>query len=346
MYSLEQSYINSLTFTPQQLALINAIAIYNGKEELYFQQTPQALETLREVALIESSESSNRIEGITAPLHRIKAIVLKDAKPQNRSEEEIAGYRNALSLIHESHQDIPFSINVILQLHQMLYRYHPGKGGHWKITDNNIIEKNLDGTVKRVRFTPSSALVTPQMMEDLVTSYKKANELQYTPLVIIPLTILDFLCIHPFSDGNGRSSRLITLLLLYHFGYKVGHYISLERIFEESKETYYEALEASSIGWHEQKHDIRPWLNYFWGALLSAYRELEDRVGLVKGKGFKSEQVNIVIEKKIGEFGILDIEKDCPGIGRDTIRKVLRKLRDEGKIKSSGTGRSAKWIKT
>lgn len=241
---------------------------------------------------------------------------------------------------------MPFSINVILQLHSMLYRFHAAKGGHWKLTDNEIIEKLPDGT-KRIRFKPTSAVATPQAMEDLTSGFQNAKENNdIEPLVIIPLAILDFLCIHPFRDGNGRAARLITLLLFYHFNYQVGKYISLERIIEESKETYYEALGASSAGWHEGKHDVHPWLNYFWGMLLAAYQEFEERVGTIKkGKGFKTEQVILAVDKKIGAFTIADIEQACPGVSREMIRKILRELRDQGKIKALGTGRGAKWVK-
>lgn len=184
-------------------------------------------------------------------------------------------------------------------------------------------------------------------MDDLVNNYKLAVEVhEIEPLVLIPLTILDFLCIHPFADGNGRSARLLTLLLLYHFDYQVGRYISLERIFEESKETYYESLESSSTHWHKAKHDVFPWLNYFWGAMLKAYNEFEERVGLIKfGKGAKTEQVRQAIDRKAAPFSISDIESECPGISRDWIRIILRQLRDEKAIQSIGKGRGAKWIK-
>lgn len=347
MHSLHEKYLKKLRFTNEQLMMLKTLGEYQGKQALYFQQTPEVLETLRQVSLVESSESSNRIEGVVAPHHRIEAIVLKNTKPINRSEQEIAGYRDVLSLIHESAKNMPFSKNLILQLHSMLYRYHPGRGGMWKAADNQIIEKGAGGSTTRVRFKPTSAMMTPHAMEDLVTLFHQAvNQHQYEPLLIVPLTIFDFLCIHPFSDGNGRTSRVLTLLLLYQFGHEVGRYISLERIFEESKETYYEALEASSHYWHEQKHDANPWLNYFWGALLRAYKELEERVGNIKtGKGYKTEQIKSAIQNRISEFTISDIEKACPGVGRDRIRQVLRLLRDQGLIKTLGVGRSATWIK-
>lgn len=346
MHSFKHDFIGSLRFTSEQLSTLKAIGEYRGKQELYFTQTPEVLESLKKASLIESSESSNRIEGVIAPHHRIEELVLHNTTPKNRSEQEIAGYRDALALIHESSSHMPFTANIVLQLHSILYKYQAGRGGHWKIADNEITEELPDG-IKKVRFKPTPAVLTPASMEELTKEYQQAKDLQdLEPLIIVPLAIFDFLCIHPFRDGNGRTARLLTLLLLYHFDYQVGRFISLERIIEESKETYYEALVKSSVDWHEGKHDIFPWLNYFWGMLLAAYREFEARVGTVKkGKGFKTEQIILAVEKKIGEFSINDIEKLCPGTSRDMIRAILRQLRDQGKIHSVGAGRGAKWIK-
>jgi len=215
------------------------------------------------------------------------------------------------------------------------------------MVDNEIVEKNPDGSIKKIRFRPVSALQTPQAMDTFAKTYKEViNQHHKEPLVVIPLAILDFLCIHPFTDGNGRVARLLTLLLLYHFGYQVGRYISLERIFEESKETYYETLEKSSRGWHKGKHDVFPWMNYFWGVLIRAYREFEERVGTIRtGKSSKTEQIRMAVNRRIGPFAISDIESDCPNISRDMIRVVLRQLRDEKEIIPQGKGRGAKWIR-
>jgi Fic family protein len=274
-------------------------------------------------------------------------LVLQRTRPRDRSEQEVAGYRDVLALIHESAKYMPFSVNVILQCHTMLYRYLPRDGGRWKMTDNQIVETNPNGSIRRIRFTPVSAFATPQAMTSLVERYQYAIDPQgIEPLVVVPLTIFDFLCIHPFSDGNGRISRLLTLLLLYHFDYEVGRYISLERIFEESKETYYEALEASSANWHAGEHNPFPWLNYFWGVLIRAYREFEERVGTIRtGRGSKTAQIRGAVDRRIGPFAISDIEADCPGVSRDMVRRVLRQLRDEGAIVLQGKGRRAKWIR-
>ena len=252
-----------------------------------------------------------------------------------------------LQLIHESHEHMAFSTNVVLQLHSMLFRYLPSEGGVWKATDNEIVERDGQGRITRVRLTPVAAVGTPGAMHALTSAYDAAQrEGRVDPLILVPLVILDFLCIHPFRDGNGRMARLLTLLLLYRFRYRVGRYISLERVIEESKETYYEALERSSEGWHEGRHDTRPWLDYFWGVLVRAYREFEERVGtLAMGRGSKTQQVREAVGRRVGPFAISDLETDCPGVSRDMVRVVLRQLRDEGAITLQGKGRGARWVR-
>jgi Fic family protein len=345
MQSLDPKYMQKLTFDGQLISFLKAIGEYKGKQALFFTQAPELLNTLKQVAIVESIESSNRLEGITAPHKRIEGIVLKSTQPRNRSEEEIAGYRDALNLIHESAKDMPFSENIVLQIHSMIYRYMPEDGGFWKNLDNQIVEKNPDGTIKRIRFKPTPARETPEAMKKLVEYYDiSLKHDRREPLVVIPLAIFDFLCIHPFTDGNGRVARLLTLLLLYHFGYEVGRFISLERIFEESQETYYETLEKSSRGWQEGRHDVMPWLRYLWGVVLRAYKEFEERVGNIRmSKGSKTEQIKNAIQRKIGPFSISDIERECAGISRDMIRRVLRELRDKGVIVNTSKGRNAKW---
>jgi Fic family protein len=235
-----------------------------------------------------------------------------------------------------------FTEGVVLQLHQMLYRYQPGWGGRWKATDNQIVERDSTRQVVRVRFTPTGAVATPQAMADLFAHYHHAAGGRLAePLVLLPLAVLDFLCIHPFTDGNGRVARLLSLLLLYHAAYQVGRYISLERIIEESRSTYYEALERSSRGWHDHAHDAHPWLEYFWGVLIRAYDEFEERVATLKGS--KTNQIRAAVARRVGAFGIADIERDAPGVSRDMVRHVLRQMREEGRVKVEGVGRGAKW---
>ena len=323
--------------------LMNSISEYKGKQELYKRQSPQILKALVEMALIESAESSNRIEGVTVERKRLKPLILGHLKPQDRSEEEIAGYRKALDLIHRKHSSLDISPQTIRELHRLS---HTGAGdaGEWKKKDNEIIQKNPDGTVE-VIFKPISAVSTPSAINQLCLAYRHSIEqLKYPSLYATACLILDFLCVHPFRDGNGRVSRLLTLLALYHHGYEVGKYISLERIIEQSKETYYEALQKSSKRWHEAKHDVKPWLYYFLGTINSAYREFEQRAGIVKPfRGAKKEIVIQTIDNQIGEFSISDIERLCPGISRDMIRVVFRQLQKEKKIACLGKGRSAKW---
>jgi Fic family protein len=344
--SLTPRYLDSLRLSAADGSTLKALGECRGRQELFIRQTPELLAALRDAAIIESTESSNRIEGVVAPPERVKAIVLKATTPRNRSEQEIAGYRDALNLIHESAKEMAFSVNVILQLHTMLYRYHPGPGGRWKATQNEIVERDSQGRVHRVRFMPSSPVATPGMMAEMVAEYGRAVGDGREALILVPLAILDFLCIHPFSDGNGRMARLLTLQLLYHSDYSVGRYISLERIVEESKETYYEALEASSQRWQDEQHDAMPWMRYFWGVVLRAYSEFEERVGTLReGRGAKTDLVEEAVRRRVGAFAISDIEKECPGVSRDWIRIVLRRLRDDGRITRRGKGRGAKWVR-
>jgi len=344
--SLSPEMFDRLVLRPEDGSTLQKLGEFKGRQDLFRRQAPELLEALRESAVIESSESSNRIEGVVAPHPRIEALVLKSSAPRNRSEQEIAGYRDALNLVHESAMEMAFSVNVILQLHSMLYRYHPSDGGRWKATSNEIVERGADGRVHRVRFTPPEPIRTPALMTELADSHGRAVAERREPALLVPLTILDFLCIHPFQDGNGRVARLLTLQLLYRFDYVVGRYISLERIIEQSKETYYETLEASSKGWHEGAHDPLPWVRYFWGVLLAAYGEFEDRVGTVRtGKGAKTDLVEEAIARRVAPFSISDLEVDCPGVSRDWIRIILRRLRDEGRIRPMGRGRGARWVR-
>lgn len=346
MNSLTLDYLENLTFSTEQISILRTLGEYLGKQALFFKQSPETLRSLQLVSKIESSESSNRLEGIELSHKKIEELVLKETLPQSRSEQEIAGYRDALNLIHESGKHMLFTPNVILQLHSVLYRYMANPGGRWKATDNEIIETHPDGR-KRVRFIPVKAYLTSDAMDQLTKNYTmRVQQEKYDALILIPLAMLDFLCIHPFSDGNGRMSRLLTLMLLYQFDYQVGRYISLERIFEDSKESYYETLEISSQHWHSGKHPVKPWLNYFWGVLLRAYRELEERVGtLTTSRGSKTELVQSAINRRVAPFSINDIESDCPGISKDMIRQVLRKMRDDGLLGVSSSGRGALWQK-
>ena len=347
MPSLNKPYITKIVFDNNHLSVLRQLGEYRGKQELYYRKSPSALASLRQHAMIESVESSNRLEQITAPRQRIVGLVREKTVPKDRSEQEIAGYVEALRLIQATHAQLPVDAKVILQLHELLYRYHPEEGGIFKKTDNLIVEKDSDDNVAKVRFKPVPAAHTPAAVQELCHRYQELL-LTAETLLVIPLTILDFLCIHPFQDGNGRMARLLTLLMLHKSGYEVGRYVSLERIFEQQKDGYYQSLERSSQGWHDSKHNPFPWLNYFWGVMLAAYKEFVTKLETVKhtATATKATQVRLAVLAKSAPFTISDIATDCPEVSSDTIRNVIRQLRDEGTIAVTGTGRSAKWFKT
>lgn len=348
MTSLNSEYLKKQPITHNLLQTIRRIAQYKGKQDLYKEQSPQMLETLRQAAIIQSTESSNRLEGITAPLDRIRELVANKTTPQNRSEQEIAGYRDVINTIHANHADIPFTTGVVLQFHRDLYQFLPAEGGKWKPTDNEITEIQPDGT-KAVRFHPVPAHQTPDAMETLHRQFDEHWQSgNIEPLLLIPSYVLDFLCIHPFLDGNGRMARLLTLLLLYKAGYEVGRYISLEQMVEHTKEGYYDSLYSASQGWHEMQHAILPWWEYFLGVMLfGSYQEFERRVGLVTtSRGAKREMILDTVSRLPHQFQIGDIERACPGVSRPTINRALKELRDKGKIACIKAGRDAKWEKT
>ena len=325
--------------------LMNSVSEYKGKQDLYTKQSPQILKTLLEIALIESAESSNRIEGVTIDKDRLKPLVIGHSKPRDRSEEEVAGYRKALDWIHKKHGALRITPETIQELHR-LCRGESWDAGQWKEKDNDIVRKYPDGRIE-VIFKPVSAAQTPEMMMQLCLAYEHSvTQLKYPEIYAIACLILDFLCIHPFRDGNGRVSRLLTLLALYHHGFQVGKYISLERIIEQSKETYYESLNKSSQSWFKAKHNAFPWFNYFLGTVLEAYKEFEERAGTVKPlRGAKTETIEVAVNKQSGEFSISDIQRVCPSVSRVMIKKVFLQMQKNKKIKCLGKGRSARWAR-
>lgn len=318
----------------------------HGKQELFTRQAPQRLNVLREHALIESAVSSNRIEGVTVDDARVRTIVLGKPHLRDRNEEEVRGYRNALKLIHEHGMKLPMSEDTILKLHK-LTRGEIWDAGRYKEKDGDIIERYPDGR-ERVRFKTVTAAKTPAFMTELVDFWERGLEERWIhPLILLAAFNLDFLCIHPFRDGNGRVSRLLLLLQLYHLSYEVGRYISIERIIEQSKDRYYETLEQSSYGWHEGKHDPWPYINYVLYTLKTAYREFEERVGQLRSpKGAKTEMIMAAIEKTLGPFRIADIQRDCPGVSLDMIRQVLKTMKASGQVECLGRGQNAQWQKT
>ncbi len=347
MNSFEREFLENQPIPHSLLRTIRLLGEYRGKEGLFIQQTPQVLESLRQVAIILSTESSNRIEGIEAPPARIKKLVEHKTTPKNRSEQEIAGYRDALATIHANHANMPFTTGIVLQLHRDLYQFVSQQGGRWKMADNEISETRSDGT-KVTRFRPIPAHQSPEAMERLHALFKEQwDRGEIDPLLLIPAYVLDFLCIHPFTDGNGRMARLLTLLLLYQSGFEVGRYISLEYLVENQREGYYDALYKSSQDWHEGKHTLLPWWEYFLGVmLLAAYRELERRTGeLTTAHGAKTELVLAAIRKLPERFRYADLAQACPNVSRPTIKRVLARLREDGAVECVKSGRDAIWEK-
>lgn len=325
--------------------MMNSISEYKGKEELYTKQSPQILNALVEMALIESAESSNRIEGVTIDRDRLKPLIIGHSKPRDRSEEEVASYRKALDFIHKKYGSLEISPETIKELHR-LSRLEIGDAGEWKTKNNEIIKKHADGRVEII-FKPLEAAKVPEAMQQLCLAYNHSlAQTEYLPLYAIACLILDFLCIHPFRDGNGKVSRLLTLLALYQAGYKIGKYISLERIIEQSKETYYESLNKSSQDWHKGQQNLMPWFHYFLSTIVSAYKEFEQRAGSVRNhRGAKTELVRQAILNQLGEFSVSEIESECPGVSHDMARVIFRQLQKEKKILCLGKGKSAKWKK-
>lgn len=347
MNSFRKEKLENLRYSSNTTVLLTRISNLKGQQILFERQSPQILEELKKIAVIQSTEASNSIEGITVSDSRLKQLMNEKVTPENRSEAEIAGYRDVLETIHISAEGIPVTTNVIKQLHGYLMKYSTTSGGKWKAVDN-YIEEELPSGEKFIRFRPVEAWKTPDAMEELCELYNKKKDLGTVPeLVLISCFILDFLSIHPFSDGNGRMARLLTLLLLYHFDYQVGKFISIEKVIEKTKEQYYETLYLSSQGWHEGEHDLVPWIDYFLTVILESYTLFSERVGTIKEykRGWKEDHIKNVISQFIGDFQVSQVEDKCPGISRSTIQRVLGKLQNEGSFECLGAGRSAKWRK-
>ena len=342
MMSLESDFLSRQAIPIEMGGLLQKLGEFKGRQDLFTHQTPQVLETLKSIAIIESTESSNRIEGVTVPQKRFRELMAHPAKPKNRSEAEVLGYREVLSQIHTRPESFSIDTETILRFHQQIYAKTDIKGGQWKRRDNTIEERLSDGQWI-TRFVPVSASQAPYYMKELCNRFNRLwDKGQISPLILIPAFILDFLCIHPFTDGNGRVSRLLTVLLLHQTGYTVGRYISIERLIEESKETYYESLQISSKGWHQGKHTLKPWWEYSLGILIGAYKEFEHRVGAItKSRGTKTAIIEEVIKNLPSTFSISDIQRLCPSVSRDMIRVILNRLRKEGFLNCKGTGRGA-----
>ena len=327
--------------TPEIVTYLAQIHEQKGQQNLFIEAKKDALTELLEIAKIQSTEASNRIEGIITTEDRLKKIVMNKTTPKGRSEREIAGYRDVLNTIHENYDYIPVRPGMILQLHRDLYKFsNAAIGGNYKNSDNIIAEELADGS-KRVRFQPVSAWETPEAIESLCNAFQDVNDdPELDPLLLIPMFILDFLCIHPFSDGNGRMSRLMTLLLLYRSGYIVGKYISIEKLIADTKETYYEALQESSENWHEGNNDYLPFVRYMLGVILAAYREFSSRVEVLITKGLsKPGRVREIIRTTTGKITKSQIMSMCPDISQKTVERALKELLDNQEIIKIGGGR-------
>ena len=342
-YGFGQSWHKLLT--ADIVALLTQIHEFKGEQNLFIEANKDTLTQLVDIAKIQSTEASNKIEGIYTSDERLKKIVLDKTTPRTRNEQEIAGYRDVLATIHESYEYIPLKPNMILQLHGNLYKFSGTSiGGNYKNSDNIIAETDETGN-KRVRFQPVPAWETPDAVERACKAYDDALQEGADPLLIIPMFILDFLCIHPFNDGNGRMSRLLTLLLLYRSGYIVGKYISIEKMIEQSKETYYETLQQSSAGWHENENDYAPFVRYLLGVIVAAYRDFSSRVQLLTTSGLsKPERVREVIKGTLGKITKSEIMERCPDISQVTVQRALNDLQKSGQIIKLSGGRYTAYI--
>ena len=323
------------------LGLIAAIYKEAGKQEMYLKQRPEELEKLVEIAKVQSTEASNAIEGIVTTSTRIRQLVEEKTAPRNRDEQEIAGYRDALNIIHENFDAIPITRNYILQLHKVLYSHmNNPMAGQTKSVQNYISATYPDGHTETL-FTPLAPFETPEALERICDEYNRViGNMEAEPLIVIPIFIHDFLCIHPFNDGNGRMSRLLTTLLLYRNGFYVGKYISLEAKIAKNKDLYYAALRQAQEGWHEGTEDAVPFIKYLLGIILSAYRDFEERFSLVEQKKPALETVRQATLSKIGRFSKQDIRELCPALSVSSIEGALRKLVASGELKREGNGKS------
>lgn len=340
------SKIKEQKWDSEILGLIAAIYKEAGKQEIYLKQRPEELEKLVEIAKIQSTEASNAIEGIMTTSTRIKQLVEEKTTPKNKDEQEIAGYRNVLNIIHESFDTIPITQGYILQLHKIMYSHmNNPMAGRTKNNQNYISATYPDGHTE-ILFTPLAPYETPAALDRICTEYNRViGNFEVEPLIAIPVFIHDFLCIHPFNDGNGRMSRLLTTLLLYRNGFYLGKYISLEAKIAQNKDLYYKALNQAQIGWHEGTEDVVPFIKYILGTVLAAYKDFEDRFSIIEKKLPAIDMVRMAAENKIGRFTKQDIHELCPSLSISSIESSLRKLVATGELKREGVGRATYYIR-
>mgnify|MGYP002340291952 FL=1 len=349
MRNFDYSHLKDRTWDNEILSYVAKIHEFKGRQELYLRQKPVELERLVEIAKVQSTESSNRIEGIVTTRSRLQQLVEDKITPRNRDEKEILGYRNVLNLIHENYQYIPLKSNYILQLHRDLLQYTElSYGGKYKTSPNEIDAVFPNGE-KRILFKPLEPYETPDAIEQICSSYQQALDHEIVDsLILIPCVILDFLCVHPFNDGNGRMSRLLTLLLLYRNDYVVGKYISIEKEIADTKEAYYQALAQADLGWHEGTNDPKPFIKYMLGIILKCYREFEERLTISEKSGKRSNSYDIVktyVNGTIGTFTKRDAMENCPSLGSSSVESALKKLVEDGTIIRKGLSRASHYIR-
>ncbi len=347
MRSFDYTTLVKKTWDSEIINLVAQIHEYKGRQEVYLKQKPEELEKLVEVAKRQSTEASNAIEGIRTTSTRLKQLCEEKTTPKNRAEEEILGYRDVLNTIHENYEYIPIRSNYILQLHRDLYKYtEKSIGGQFKISQNVIAATDETGK-EYVLFTPLAPYETPAAIDSICDNYNRMIEKEdLDVLLLIPIFIHDFLCIHPFSDGNGRMSRLLTALLLYRSGYVVGKYVSIESKIAKNKDSYYLALEECQMGWHENKEDVAPFVKYMLRIILAAYRDFEERVELVSEKLPAKEIVRRTVYSKLGKLKKSDIVELCPSVGVKSIELALKQLVEEGVLIKNGSGRATFYVRS
>lgn len=347
MRVFDYSSIKEKTWDNEIISLVAQIHEYKGRQTIYLKQKPVELDKLVEIAKRQSTEASNAIEGIRTTSTRLKQLCEEKTAPKNRDEEEILGYRDVLNTIHENYEYIPIRSNYILQLHRDLYKYtEKSFGGHFKGSQNVIAATDETGR-EYVLFTPLAPYETPSAIDSICENYNRMIESEEVDaILLIPVFIHDFLCIHPFSDGNGRMSRLLTALLLYKSGYFVGKYVSIESKIAKNKELYYKALEECQEGWHENKGDVTPFVKYMLRIILAAYRDFEERVELVSEKLPAKEIVRRAVYNRIEKLSKRDIVELCPSIGTKSIELALKQLVEEGVLLKKGSGRATFYIRS
>ncbi len=349
MRQFDYTYLADRTWDNEIISFIAKIHEYKGKQDLYLRQKPVELNRLIEIAKIESTESSNRIEGIITTNARLKQLVTDKTTPRNRDEEEILGYRNVLNLVHENYEFLPVRSSYILQMHRDLLKFtNLSYGGKYKTTPNEI-DMTLGTGEKVVIFKPLEPYETPAAIDAICEKYQEALDKELVDeLILIPCFLLDFLCIHPFNDGNGRMSRLLTLLLLYRSGYMVGQYVSIEKAIADTKDAYYDALQKSDQGWHEGTNDPKPFIKYMLSIILSCYREFESRITIAYSAGAKSTSYDIVkayVNERIGKFSKREVLAGCPSLGSSSVESALKKLVEDGTLVRIGAGRKTLYVR-